>query len=105
VVNEGEQLTFSFDTTAVIRRGGVIVGNTSPSAGCGAGVEFDSGEPCSEDIDGDGIVGLSDLAALLASYGTVEGEAGYNPAADIDQSGTIDLADLAALLAAYGAEC
>jgi hypothetical protein len=60
---------------------------------------------CPEDINGDGVVDLADLAELLAAYGSAAGDPRYNPAADIDQSGTIDLADLAALLAAYGSEC
>ena len=60
---------------------------------------------CPEDINGDGFVNLVDLAILLASYDTVEGDPGYNPAADIDRDGDVDLADLAALLSAYGTEC
>ncbi|MBU0616771.1 MAG: hypothetical protein KKI02_03560, partial [Planctomycetes bacterium] len=54
------------------------------------------------DLDGDGDVDLSDLAALLAVYGTCDGDATYDPAADFDASGCIDLADLATLLAHYG---
>ena len=53
------------------------------------------------DIDGDGDVDLSDLAALLASYGKLVGEPGYNPGADFDHDGDVDLSDLAALLAHY----
>ena len=54
------------------------------------------------DIDGDGDVDLEDLAALLAAYGTCEGDPGFNPAADLDDTGCVDLADLATLLAHYG---
>jgi hypothetical protein len=54
------------------------------------------------DIDGDGDVDLTDLAALLAAYGACEGDPNYSPAADIDDSGCVDLTDLAALLANYG---
>lgn len=54
------------------------------------------------DVDGDGDVDLSDLAALLAAYGTCSGDAGYLSAADFDGSGCIDLSDLAILLATYG---
>jgi hypothetical protein len=59
-------------------------------------------EPIAGDIDGDGDVDLTDLAALLAAYGTCEGDAAYNPAADLDESGCVDLSDLAELLANYG---
>jgi len=52
---------------------------------------------CDEDVD------LSDLAALLAAYGTCEGEPGYEGVADLDASGCVNLSDLAALLGNYGA--
>jgi len=54
------------------------------------------------DLDGDGDVDLSDLAALLAVYGTCTGDPGFDAAADLDGSGCVDLADLATLLAHYG---
>jgi hypothetical protein len=53
------------------------------------------------DVDGDGDVDLSDLAALLAAFNTCAGDADYNPEADFDDSGCVDLSDLAALLANY----
>jgi hypothetical protein len=53
------------------------------------------------DVDDDGDVDLSDLAALLATYDLCVGEPGYNPGADFDASGCVDLADLAILLAVY----
>jgi len=54
------------------------------------------------DLDGDGDVDLSDLATLLAAYGTCVGDHDYNPAADLNEDGCVDLSDLAALLANYG---
>ena len=60
------------------------------------------GGPMPGDVDGDGDVDLSDLALLLAVYGTCEGDPGYDPAADFDGNGCIDLSDLATLLAHYG---
>ena len=53
------------------------------------------------DLDADGDVDLSDLAALLSAYGNCVGDPGFAPAADFNNSGCIDLADLAALLANY----
>lgn len=52
------------------------------------------------DLDGDGDVDLSDLAALLGNYGTTSG-ASYEDG-DLDGDGDVDLSDLAALLANYG---
>lgn len=68
-----------------------------------------TGDPCSgnglraEDIDGDGHVGLSDLAALLSAFGTCAGESVYLNAADQDRDHCISLSDLATLLATFGA--
>ncbi len=55
------------------------------------------------DVNGDGRVDLSDLAILLANYGTTGG-ASYQDG-DLDQDGDVDLSDLAVLLAAYGTTC
>ncbi len=55
------------------------------------------------DLDGDCLVGLTDLALLLASYGIVDG-AVYGDG-DLDKDGDVDLVDLAELLGAYGTAC
>jgi photosystem II stability/assembly factor-like uncharacterized protein len=55
------------------------------------------------DLDGDGDVDLSDLATLLANYGTSAGPS-YEDG-DIDDDGDVDLTDLAALLGVYGTSC
>jgi hypothetical protein len=47
------------------------------------------------DLDGDGVVGATDLAALLAAWGS------GTPAADLDGDGFVGATDLAALLAAW----
>ncbi len=51
---------------------------------------------CPADFDDDGMVGASDLATLLASWGS-------GGASDLNGSGTVDSADLAVLLSAWGA--
>jgi hypothetical protein len=58
---------------------------------------------CPSDLDGDGTVGLADLAVLLAHFGTTEG-AGREDG-DLDLDGDVDLADLAAMLADFGTVC
>ena len=60
------------------------------------------GNGCGGDLSGDGKTDLSDLQALLASYGKSTGDAGFAPLADIDLSGTVDLSDLQLLLSSYG---
>ncbi len=61
------------------------------------------GSRCPGDVDGDGDVGLNDLAGLLAEFGQ-----SCNPdpcAADLDNDGDVDLNDLAGLLANFGTSC
>jgi hypothetical protein len=55
------------------------------------------------DINGDGLVDLSDLALLLANFGVTEG-AGFDDG-DLDGDGDVELQDLAILLARFGGEC
>jgi hypothetical protein len=52
--------------------------------------------PPNADLDGDGAVGASDLAQVLAAWGTAD------PAADLDASGAVDSADIAFVLSAWG---
>ncbi len=54
-------------------------------------------EACPADFDGDGAVGSSDLAVLLAAWGQSGG------VANLDGQGVVDDGDLALLLAAWGA--
>lgn len=74
-------------------------GNTSEFSACTA---ITYPPPMPGDLNGDGHVDLSDLAALLSAYGTCTGDPGFVPAADLDSNGCVELTDLAALLANYG---
>ena len=60
-------------------------------------------EPIPGDVNYDGRVDLSDLAILLAHYGTPAGMSWTD--GDLDADGDVDLADLAILLANYGEVC
>jgi hypothetical protein len=53
------------------------------------------------DIDGDGAVGGSDLAVLLADWSRSTAAAGYL-ASDLSGDGVVDAADLSVLLARWG---
>jgi len=58
-------------------------------------------EPCIGDLNGDGVVELTDLAILLAGFGCTGGGC----PGDIDGDGDTDLADLAIMLSAFGTTC
>ncbi|MFQ5806522.1 MAG: PQQ-binding-like beta-propeller repeat protein [Phycisphaerae bacterium] len=82
-----------------------IADGTVYSFGQAGLLAFDPSPACLADLDGDGTVGLSDLATLLAAYGTSRGDADFNSDADLNRDGTVDLSDLAGVLAVYGEAC
>lgn len=59
--------------------------------------------PCPGDVNGDRAVNLSDLATLLANFGTSSGAT--RAQGDLDNDGDVDLSDLASLLAQFGTVC
>ncbi|MFN0136062.1 MAG: dockerin type I domain-containing protein [Phycisphaerae bacterium] len=58
---------------------------------------------CPGDLNGDNAVNLTDLATLLANFGT--GSGATLAQGDIDGDGDVDLTDLATLLANFGTVC
>lgn len=66
---------------------------------------YASPAPLLSDIDGSGCVDLSDLGAVLASFGTCSGDPGFVANGDLAPDGCIDLSDLGVMLAEYGAGC
>lgn len=60
---------------------------------------------CRGDVNGDGQVSQDDLNLLLAAFGTLSGQAGYNLLADLDESGAVNQDDLNLLLADFGQNC
>ena len=86
------EFTAACDESYLIRIAGV-----GASAGTGTLVVRRPGSTCSgcpADLSGDGTIDGTDLAALLAAWGT--------PAADISGDGTVDGVDLSVMLAAWG---
>ncbi|MDP6478888.1 MAG: aryl-sulfate sulfotransferase [Phycisphaerales bacterium] len=57
---------------------------------------LDPVEPCPGDVGGDGMVGVDDILALIAAWGSSD------PDADVDGSGTVDANDVLAVLSAWG---
>lgn len=56
---------------------------------------------CIGDINGDGIVDLSDLSILLSQFGNIN----PNGVADLNGDGVVDVNDLSIMLNAFGSEC
>ncbi|MCS6831792.1 MAG: hypothetical protein NZ749_14270, partial [bacterium] len=55
------------------------------------------------DIDGDNEVTLFDFGALVAAFGTVPGDSGWNPEADLDGDEEVTLFDFGILVSNFGA--
>jgi hypothetical protein len=56
---------------------------------------------CPGDLDGDGIVGVSDTLEILASFGCV----GSDCVGDIDGDTIVGVSDILQLLSVFGANC
>jgi hypothetical protein len=54
------------------------------------------------DVNGDGSVDVVDLLWLVASFGAVAGDPGYNPACDFNDDGSVDVVDLLILVEFFG---
>lgn len=59
---------------------------------------------CGMDLDGDGLIGLTDLATLLANFGRSDPNVRPHHG-DVNNDGAVDLTDLAVLLTAFGGPC
>lgn len=57
------------------------------------------------DVNADGCVDMTDLTRMLAGFGFVVGEPGYDPYADVDGSNAVDVGDVVTVLANYGMQC
>ena len=69
-------------------------GSETPGAAL-AGCEYETGNPCPADLDGDGAIGASDLSTLLGNWGG-------SGIGDIDGDGSVGASDLSTLLGAWG---
>jgi phosphate transport system substrate-binding protein len=54
------------------------------------------------DMNGHGVVDISDVGTVLSAFGTTIGNPGYNPLADLTGSGTVNIFGVGTLLANYG---
>jgi hypothetical protein len=61
------------------------------------------GDLCDADFDQNGVVGVSDLVRLAASFGARAGEARYDPALDMDSDGLLGSFEYLSLVRAFAA--
>ncbi|MFN0135154.1 MAG: PQQ-dependent sugar dehydrogenase [Phycisphaerae bacterium] len=78
----------------------VSSGNSADANGDGVPDEC----PPPGDVDGDSQIGLTDIARLLAAFGSCAGSASYDAAADFNGDACVELRDLALLLTNFVAE-
>lgn len=103
----GDRLEVYFDPAYTVTQGGIIFGTSSQGPGCSGELRSGEGgsEPCVGDINGDGLIDLTDLGMFLAAFGTTIDQPGYNAGADFDGDGDVDLSDLTEFLSRYGLPC
>ena len=56
--------------------------------------------PCTEDIDGDGVIATSDVILILTEFGC-----SANCAFDLDGDGTVGVSDVLSVLSRFGEIC
>ena len=65
-------------------------------------------DTCTADVDGDGVVAVADILAVIASWGEV-GDGTYRPAGDIapmpNGDCTVDVADILGVIGGWGEDC
>lgn len=57
------------------------------------------------DIDGDGLVTMSDINILIKAFGTYPGHPRWNSEADLDQNNRISMSDIMLLIPNFGKKC
>ena len=60
-------------------------------------IPHDDAVECEEDVNGDGIIGVSDILAVIDSWGVCNG-----CVADINQDGLVDVSDLLMVIGNWG---
>ena len=61
---------------------------------------FSETGPCTEDVDGDGVVGTSDVMLMLSEFGCASG-----CTLDLDADGVVGISDILAVLSRFGDTC
>jgi hypothetical protein len=59
---------------------------------------------CADDVDGDGVVGVSDILTIIANWGEC-GDGTFRPEGDVDDNCCVTVSDLLQVIGQWGAEC
>ena len=112
----GTMFNYSIVATAAPEAGTITLGIFKPGGPDSFEVStfIPAGEPvdpcdlpvgyCPEDIDGDSIVAVSDLLAIVGDFGEC-GDGTYRPAGDVNGNCCVDVADVLAVVNAWGNDC
>jgi len=57
------------------------------------------------DIDGNGVVNMTDVVLVVQAFGTYEGHERWNPEADLNFDGKVDMKDIIIVLSNFGKTC
>ncbi|UCE96789.1 MAG: hypothetical protein JSV51_04150 [Candidatus Bathyarchaeota archaeon] len=57
-----------------------------------------------EDINGDGVIDLSDVILVIEAYGSFPGHPRWNPKTDVDSDGEVGISDIIAVIMKFGSE-
>lgn len=58
-----------------------------------------------EDLNGDGVIDLTDLQAVIARWGQRDGDSGWDPRFDLDRDGDVDMIDVMRVAGAWERTC
>lgn len=95
----GSALEATGSTLALVGAGDYTLTATDPGTGCTVG--FTGTVGCPGDLDGDLIVGVSDILQLLGSFGCL-GECGNT---DVNADGAVNVTDVLFILGLFGSSC
>ncbi|MBT6282147.1 MAG: hypothetical protein HOJ00_02030 [Phycisphaerae bacterium] len=76
-----------------------VVGTTEPADPCDAPIGF-----CPEDVDGDSVVAVGDVLAVVGNFGDC-GDGTYKPIGDVDGDCCVTVSDLLAVVGSWGNDC
>jgi hypothetical protein len=62
-------------------------------------------EKCLGDLDGDGMINVTDFVAFSTAFGSMPGQPNWNPLGDLNADNAINLTDFAVFAEMFGSAC